>query len=365
MVQVNDIVRFLNDVGGGKVTRVEGNMAYVEDRDGFERPTLVANLVVVDTAKPHHSTYEKPFQVRPTFVEPERPAPAPKPEPEVKLPVIEVPDNDRLNVVLAYEPRRLKNLNSTTFFATLVNDSNYFVAYVYMTRGDDGQDWHTRATGVVEPNVQVPLEEFSHADLNAMTHIAVQLMAYKKDRPFALKDPVLVTRRLDVTKFHKLHCFKENEYFDYPVMAIDIVRNDVTTRPLHVDAAELENAMRERRHDRPRDEHRSIAHRDTKKQHRDIVVQDLHIAELLDDLSGLSKGDMLNYQLDKFREVMNEHRNYAGQKLVFIHGKGEGVLRRAILDELTRKWPWCEVQDASFREYGFGATQVTIRRPKD
>ena len=38
------------------------------------------------------------------------------------------------------------------------------------------------------------------------------------------------------------------------------------------------------------------------------------------------------------------------------------VLRRAILEELKRHYPTCEVQDASFKEYGFGATQVTIHR---
>lgn len=40
---------------------------------------------------------------------------------------------------------------------------------------------------------------------------------------------------------------------------------------------------------------------------------------------------------------------------------GEGVLRNAILKELKYKYKNCDVQDASFREYGFGATQVTIR----
>lgn len=59
---------------------------------------------------------------------------------------------------------------------------------------------------------------------------------------------------------------------------------------------------------------------------------------------------------------MAENRNKPGQKIVFIHGKGEGVLRRALLDELRRKWPACAVQDASFQEYGFGATQVTIHQ---
>ena len=38
MVKVNDIVRFLNDVGGGRVTRVDGNMVYVEDSDGLCLP---------------------------------------------------------------------------------------------------------------------------------------------------------------------------------------------------------------------------------------------------------------------------------------------------------------------------------------
>ena len=91
-------------------------------------------------------------------------------------------------------------------------------------------------------------------------------------------------------------------------------------------------------------------------------MQDLHIAALLDNLNGLSNSDILNYQLDKFRKVMRANEHKLGQKIVFIHGKGEGVLRHAILDELKRKWPRCTAQDASFQEYGFGATQVTIHQ---
>ena len=45
---------------------------------------------------------------------------------------------------------------------------------------------------------------------------------------------------------------------------------------------------------------------------------------------------------------------------MFIHGKGEGVLRKAIIDELKHSYKQCTFQDASFREYGFGATLITI-----
>ena len=46
---------------------------------------------------------------------------------------------------------------------------------------------------------------------------------------------------------------------------------------------------------------------------------------------------------------------------MFIHGKGEGVLRRAIINELNYRYKKYTYQDASFQEYGYGATQVTIR----
>ena len=43
-----------------------------------------------------------------------------------------------------------------------------------------------------------------------------------------------------------------------------------------------------------------------------------------------------------------------------IHGNGDGVLRKAILTELKYSYKTCRHQDASFQQYGFGATMVTI-----
>ena len=346
-------MRFLNDVGGGRISRIDGKTVYVEDEDGFERPSLASQLVVVDTGK----KYELPLEVKTRLVEPD--APAPKKQPETKLePVFETPEGEKLNVQLAYEPKEIKHLNTTTFFPVLVNDSNYFLYFTYMTRGDD-TSWVTKYHGMIEPNYQLQLDEFGHNDLNQMTHIAVQLLAFKQDRHFALKNPVLVEQRLDVTKFYKLHCFHTNTYFDSPVLAVDVVRNDLPARQMRIDSSELEQAMRSKRSER-HPERKKPGSKPQQQRRDEIIVQDLHIAELLDNLSGLSNSDMLNYQLDKFNEVMRAHQKHLGQRIVFIHGKGEGVLRRAILEELKRHYPACEVQDASFKEYGFGATQVTI-----
>ena len=38
MAKIGDTVRFLNSVGGGKITRIEDKIAYVDD-GGFETPS--------------------------------------------------------------------------------------------------------------------------------------------------------------------------------------------------------------------------------------------------------------------------------------------------------------------------------------
>lgn len=92
-----------------------------------------------------------------------------------------------------------------------------------------------------------------------------------------------------------------------------------------------------------------------------IIEVDLHIDKLLETTAGMNNAAMLQHQLGIFKQTMESYRGAKGQRIVFIHGKGEGVLRKAIIDELKLRFSKCEWQDASFQQYGFGATQVTIR----
>ena len=352
MAQVNDIVRFLNQTGGGRITKIVDNVAYVEDEDGFEQPALLRECVVVESAKPKPTAYDKPIAPLPSkevIIE------SPKP-----VPVVETNEGDILNIVLAYEPREIKHLNTTTYDAYLVNDSNYYLYFVYMTKSDSEDQWVTRYHDIVEPNIQVHIEEFEHNLLPQMDRVAIQYVAFKQEKGFKLKNPALVEHRLDTTKFYKMHCFHDNEYFDSPVIALDIVKNDRPARMMTIDSSELERAMKEKRNQDNRPQ-RTPVKKQEKQKKNEILECDLHINELLDNTAGLSNKDMLDVQLNEFRKVMNENINRKGSKVVFIHGKGEGVLRKALLDELKRKYPRCEAQDASFREYGFGATLITIK----
>ena len=149
----------------------------------------------------------------------------------------------------------------------------------------------------------------------------------------------------------------ENDFFEEDAMVYPIVRNDVPERELLVSAADLKEAM----YHKVQEDRRAPQTIVKKKSDSAVLEVDLHITELLDNTNGLSNADMLTYQLDKFHEILGKYANHKGQKIVFIHGKGDGVLRKAIEKELKTRYKQYYYQDASFREYGFGATMVTIK----
>ncbi len=348
-MKIGDKVRFLSEVGGGTVKRFQGkDIVLVEDEDGFEIPMLVRECVVIQT-----DDYNVPLK---TTVKPSVPKEkSEEDEHPVTYRAPEIRGNDVLNVYLAYVPQDVKAISSTSFDAYIVNDSNYFIDYLYMSA--EGKSWTLRSRGTVKPNMKMHLEEFDKSELNAMEHVAVQVLAYKDDRTFLLKQAVNQEFRIDTVKFYKLHTFRPSDFFAEPALIYDVVKDDVAVKQVFVSADDIKAALM---HKEVPD--KSVP-RSQKKHHNvknEIVEVDLHIDELLDNTAGMSGGDMLNYQLDVFRRTLEEYKDRKGQRIVFIHGKGDGVLRRAILDELKRKYKTYGSQDASFREYGFGATMVTI-----
>lgn len=349
-MKIGDKVRFLSEVGGGIVKGFQGkDVALVEGDDGFEIPMLIKECVVIQT-----DDYNIPLKSakKPEVSQPEEEVEEEKP---ITYRAPEIRGNDVLNVYLAYVPQDVKAISSTAFDAYLVNDSNYFIDYLYLSA--EGKSWTLRSRGTIKPNMKMHLEEFDKSALNSMEHVAVQLLAYKDDRTFLLKNAVNTEVRIDTVKFYKLHTFQQTDFFAEPALVYDIVRDDEEVKQVYVSANDIKEALLQKSmSDAPA--------KLQKKQHKvknDIVEVDLHIHELLDDTTGMGNAEMLNYQLDVFRKTLEEYKNKKGQKIVFIHGKGDGVLRRAILDELKRKYKNYPSQDASFREYGFGATMVTIR----
>lgn len=374
-MKIGDKVRFLSEVGGGVVTGFqEKDIVLVEDADGFDIPMPVRECVVIETDDYNVSTpaaraakkrLENQSAARTDAATTEASSSALgsgwKAEHPVKPQVSvyrqpEVKGGDVLNVYLAFVPEDIKAVSTTPFEAYLVNDSNYYMYYTYLSA--EGKSWTTRSHGLLEPNTKFLLEEFEKSELNDREHVAVQLVAFKDNRAFAMKPAVNVEIRIDTVKFYKLHTFRQTDFFETPALMYDVVKNDLPAKQVYVSAEDLQDALMKKKTVEHPSAPRTIVKRGGKNE---IIEVDLHIGELLDDTHGMSNREMLNYQLDKFREVMEQYKNKREQRIVFIHGKGDGVLRKALLDEMKRKYSACKTQDASFQEYGFGATMVTIK----
>lgn len=364
MAQVGNTVRFLNSVGGGIIIKIDGNIAHVEDPDGFVTPVLLRECVVVNTDASKKSFFDRPEDLAKGTIESKidenRSRNAInveiKPEKESQLAIEETPDGDSMNLILAFEPLNQKNLSATRFAMYLVNDSNYFIQFTLLVR--DESMWRLFKTETVEPNIQLSLGEITHEELPDISHIAFQGIVYKVGKDFSIKNPINYRHKFDGTKFYKLHTFRESDYFDVPVLEIPIVLNDVPQKQVEINPEQIHKSIVSKSDNLQN--HPVAKSKPAEKRTQKVEVIDLHIHELLDNINGLSNADMLQLQIKEFKKVMEVHKSHRGKRIVFIHGKGEGVLRKAIIDELKRYYPKCEWHDASFREYGFGATEVIV-----
>lgn len=86
---------------------------------------------------------------------------------------------------------------------------------------------------------------------------------------------------------------------------------------------------------------------------------DLHIHKLTENQRNLSNYDMLTLQLDTAKRQLEFAISKRIQKIVFIHGVGEGVLKME-LESLFGRYDNVKHYDADFKKYGIGATEVYI-----
>ncbi|MEA3341835.1 MAG: DUF2027 domain-containing protein, partial [Chloroflexota bacterium] len=86
---------------------------------------------------------------------------------------------------------------------------------------------------------------------------------------------------------------------------------------------------------------------------------DLHIAELIDNITGLSSKDMLNIQKEYFIKTLESAIAEKFKKVTFIHGVGNGVLKNEII-KILRDYEGLKDQSASLAKFGVGAIDVVI-----
>ena len=396
-MNIGDKVRFLNTTGGGKIAGFQGkDLVLVCDDDGFEIPTLRSEIVVVETDNYNLVRKPVPSKERASTSEsdglshtsikaalaahaaaanggengaPEQELLEDESEPADKEITfqprpLERRGADQVNFYIGFLPVDSRALSQTEFEVYLINDSNLYVRFLLLTQ--EGEQYSLRHEGLVLPNQKLLLDTIGHADLPQWERLTFQLLAYKTDKPFALKSPLNITLRVDGTKFYKLHSFAASDFFNDPALVRPLVSEDRPAQSVSIAAETVEEALItpevvRQSAERLKQQPARAMDKSVTLDRNAIVEVDLHAEVLLDSTRGLTPTDILMMQIKAFHDTMRQYAKDKGRRIVFIHGKGEGVLRATLLKELKNHYRHCTHQDASFREYGFGATMVTVR----
>lgn len=88
---------------------------------------------------------------------------------------------------------------------------------------------------------------------------------------------------------------------------------------------------------------------------------DLHMHQITNSEKGMTSHEKLNLQLETAKRQLEFAMRKRIQKVVFIHGVGEGILKEE-LKYLFGRYENVKYYDADYQKYGLGATEVYIHQ---
>jgi len=349
MIKAGDKVKFLNAVGGGVVKSViNKTMVSVEDYDGFEVPTLISELVVLDDANSMNAE-KRQAKIRSNEKKSEKKEEAPVKKELPKAEPKYVSGKDAPDFYMAFVPQDSNNPVDGELKVYMVNDSNNFVLYNYSHLKD--KLYKSVESGKMNPNSKRYLESFSRFDLNELPDFQFQLVFFMEESS-KLEAPLVKCLRLNPVKFYRMNSYSKTRFFVQNAMIFPLLGPDMEAEMAKLTDTDLTQITLDK--EEPKVEvKRTIS--------PDLVEIDLHIHELLEDTRGLSNHEMLEVQLGRFRNELETAIANGTRKIVFIHGIGNGTLKQELRKELSTKYKKYYFQDASFKEYGFGATMVILK----
>ena len=142
--------------------------------------------------------------------------------------------------------------------------------------------------------------------------------------------------------------------FDNPAAAVkDEEAEDLRTY--------TENIQRERKRNKQR-ELAYVARQDVQAYAGFIPEVDLHAEHLTPDHRKMKAGEILQLQLREFESFLSQAVQLNYSPVYVIHGLGKGKLRNEIQHRLTRNPHVAQFKNEFHSKYGFGATEVHLKR---
>jgi hypothetical protein len=338
-----DRVRFLNETGEGVITRIMGEgMAMVEVEDGFEYPYLI-NQLVPDQPIQSPATKQTNIADLPS----EKSASAPQ--------LIAFNNRYPDGIYLAFIPHNQAFPSAGKIDIVLYNHNTYSIYFTLAIK--DGTMWTCIQAGALGPGRQTDVDTLTPQDIDNWGALKVDVLFYS-DEVYIHHAPVSELIKLKGAKF-----FKDSTYTAHVLVGKKAyVSKLIGFTEANKDGKQsflTEANLRDMLSNQEKSQARGQLSKPARKNQQLEKEVDLHIEQLLDNWSGMTNGQLLDVQLRRMQQELDgalaDHLN----RIVFIHGVGNGRLK-AEIHKILRTYRGIRFHDASYSRYGFGATEVVL-----
>ena len=351
-LKVGDRVKFLNERGGGTIRAIiDSKMVRLETEDGFEMPVLASELIKDFRAEQDagEAYFQRAESSKPASIEPEI-------QEDSRISGINPwgKVREEKGVYLAYEPHERQWVLTGDLDVVLINHTSHEVLYnlFFIQNGImRGIDY-----GSIPYESKIVIDTINRDDIENWTRGFLQL-SFHSDEPKKVYLPAHCGINLKPSRFYKEGSYQSSTLLQGRTILISIAPENT----LEI-ATDTEEAMKSGL------QYQSAAAEPLRQKqlidkHRTApgeAIVDLHIGEIVENISGLKSQDMLNLQLDYFRKALENAIKNEYHKVTFIHGIGNGVLKNEIIREMEH-YEGIENRMASISKFGAGAVDVLIR----
>jgi dsDNA-specific endonuclease/ATPase MutS2 len=308
-MKIGDTVRLIHGKEQGKIVSIiDAKQVEVEIEDGFRIPVSKMELVVV--ASEETSVFSDNIESETTVIE-------------------------KWNgVYLAFV-----RFNDQIFELHLINDTGYKTHFVI------GEEYNEKYKGVFSGNLEaessIKIMEVSLKDFDNWPEYVIQLLFFRYG------ESIYRLPLIKKVKFRSATFFKSEKKAPILNKSAHLFRLDMDA--IKVDAKLMEAGMLE---------NKQAPVIEISKPSEEI---DLHIEKLTESFQGMSNNAILTLQLETFNRNLENAIATKMSQIIFIHGLGNGVLKKEIHKSLSGNKNIAFFQDAQKERFGYGATLVKLK----
>lgn len=308
-MNIGDKVRLIHAKEEGIIVNFIGDkQVEVEIEDGFRIPALRKELVVIASAE------NKEFK-----------------DDESKGDL----EKAKQGIYLAFVP-----FNDDIINLNIINETSYRILF---TIGEEDKNGYKGVfSGSIEKDSFMRIADVKLSNFDQWPDYLVQIISFKHGfSPF--KEPVLKKIKFKTAAFFKSK--KLAPLINKEAFVFQIDKDFIKINPQELAEGMIENNS-------------SASKIEIKRPSREI---DLHIEKLTESYEGMSNSAMLSMQLNVFQTSLDNAIASGMDEIIFIHGVGNGVLKKEIQKVLSKIKTIKFFQDAQKEKFGYGATLVRIK----